>query len=264
MTAQEPLPLIPDQRREQLLRHLRREGVLSVQQITQLFGVSHMTVRRDIAELERGGLVFSVPGGVRIASHVSSEPSFRDKTLVEQDEKQAMAARAAALVEDGMTVYLDAGTTLLAMVPVLARLSTLTVVTNDFTTVDRLIAAPHLDIVHIGGRVDVENRSSVGRLAAATLRQLALDIAFISTSSWDLLRGVTTPSEPKVEVKQAAMESAASSVLVAGSSKFGTFGKYRVAPLASFDTVVTDTALAEAAAQGVRESGAELLVARPG
>lgn len=263
MTAEVTPPLIPDQRREQLLRHLRRDGVLSVQQITQIFGVSHMTVRRDIAELERQGLVFSVPGGARIASHVSSEPSFQDKSLTEQPEKRAMAACAAELVQDGMTVYLDAGTTLLAMVPALQRLTSLTVVTNDFTTVDHLMAAPHLDILHIGGQVDVANRSSVGRLAAATLRQLALDLAFISTSSWDLLRGVTTPSEPKVEVKQAAMECADRSVLVAGSSKFGTFGKYRVAQLSAFDSVITDTALAEAAAEGVRASGAELRLTKP-
>ncbi|MYW63234.1 DeoR/GlpR transcriptional regulator [Streptomyces sp. SID8379] len=220
-----------------------------------------MTVRRDIAELERQALVFSVPGGVRIAGHVNTEPSFQDKTLVDRSEKQAMAALAAELVRDGMTVYLDAGTTLLAMVPALARLNSLTVVTNDFTTVDRLMTAPHLDLVHIGGQVDVDNRSGVGRLAAATLRQLALDIAFISTGSWGLLRGVTTPSEPKVEVRQAAMESAGTSVLVTGSSRFGTFGRYRVAPLAAFDTVVTDAAPAEAAAEGVRAGGAELRMA---
>lgn len=148
------------------------------------------------------------------------------------------------------------------MVPALTRLSSLTVVTNDFTTVDRLMAADHLDIVHIGGQVDADNRSSVGRLAALTLRQLALDIAFISTSSWDLLRGVTTPSEPKVDVKQAAMESAASSVLVAGSSKFGTFGRYRVAPLTAFDSVITDAALPEASAEGIRTAGATLCIAK--
>ncbi|MFJ8933027.1 MULTISPECIES: DeoR/GlpR family DNA-binding transcription regulator [unclassified Streptomyces] len=262
MTTQDPPPLIPDQRREQLLRHLRRDGVLSHQQIAQLFNISQMTARRDIAELERQGLVFSVPGGARIASHVNAEPSFQDKSLVEQPEKQAMAKQAADLVRTGMTIYLDAGTTLLAMVPALTRLSSLTVVTNDFTTVDRLMAADHLDIVHIGGQVDADNRSSVGRLAALTLRQLALDIAFISTSSWDLLRGVTTPSEPKVDVKQAAMESAASSVLVAGSSKFGTFGRYRVAPLTAFDSVITDAALPEASAEGIRTAGATLCIAK--
>ncbi|ASY31839.1 MULTISPECIES: DeoR/GlpR family DNA-binding transcription regulator [unclassified Streptomyces] len=262
--AEEAAPsLIPDQRRELLVRHLRREGVLSVQQITQLFGVSHMTVRRDIAELERQGLVFSVPGGVRIASPVQTEPSYQTKTAVEQPQKQAMAARAAELVQDGMTVYLDAGTTLSAMVPLLARRESLTVVTNDFTTADLLMASPHIDVIHVGGRVEPANRSSVGRLAARTLRQLALDLAFVSTSSWDRLRGVTTPSELKVEVKKAAMECAGSSVLVAGSSKYGTFGKYRVAPLTSFDVVITDEDLAEAAAEGIRAGGTELLLARP-
>ncbi|MFC8645805.1 DeoR/GlpR family DNA-binding transcription regulator [[Kitasatospora] papulosa] len=261
MADEEQLPLIPDQRRELLLKHLRRDGVLSVQQITQLFGVSHMTVRRDIAELERRGLVFSVPGGARIASHLRSEPGFQAKSLIEQPEKEAMAGVAAGLVQEGMTVYLDAGTTLLAMVPLLARHESLTVVTNDFTTVDRLMGSSHLDVIHIGGQVDPSNRSSVGRLAATTLRQLALDIAFISTSSWDLLRGVTTPSAAKVEVKQAAMECTGSSVLVAGSSKYGTFGKFRVAPLGAFDTIVTDHGLAEAAAEGLRAGGADLRLA---
>ncbi|PSM42559.1 DeoR/GlpR transcriptional regulator [Streptomyces dioscori] len=264
MAEDRSLPLIPDQRREQLLKHLRRDGVLSVQQITQLLGVSHMTVRRDIAELERQGQVFSVPGGARIASHLQSEPSHQAKTLIEQPEKQAMAAQAAHLVEDGMTVYLDAGTTLSAMVPFLVDHTALTVVTNDFTTVDQLMAAaPHLDLIHVGGKVESANRSSVGRLAATVLRQLALDLAFISTSSWDLLRGVTTPSDLKVEVKQTAMECTGTSVLVAGSSKFGTFGKYRVAALSAFDTIITDSALADAAAEGVRASGTQLHLVNP-
>ncbi|WP_320781140.1 DeoR/GlpR family DNA-binding transcription regulator [Streptomyces sp. CRN 30] len=263
MTAEgEHPPLIPDQRREQLLKHLRRDGVLSVQQITRLLGVSHMTVRRDIAELERKGLVFSVPGGVRIASTIHTEPGFLDKSQTGQPQKRAMAAEAARLVHDGMTVYLDAGTTLLAMVPALTRLRDLTVVTNDFTTIGQLMPAGHLDLVHVGGRVDVANRSSVGRLAARTLRELVLDIAFISTSSWDLLRGTTTPSESKVEVKQAAMASAANSVLVAGSAKYGTFGRYRVAPLTAFDTVVTDADLTDAAAEGIRAGGSSLVLAR--
>ncbi|MGY1439429.1 DeoR/GlpR family DNA-binding transcription regulator [Streptomyces reniochalinae] len=258
MSSRDEPPLIPDQRRELLLKHLRREGVLSVQQITQLFGVSHMTVRRDIADLESQGLVFSVPGGVRLANRLRSEPSFDDKSLVEQPQKQAMAAEAAAMVRDGMTVYLDAGTTLLAMAPHLAERTDVTVVTNDFGAVSALFAARHLTVIHVGGQVEPDNHSSVGRLAAATIRQLAFDIAFVSTSSWDLVRGVTTPSAPKVEVKQAAMAAAQRSVLVAGSAKYGTFGMYRIASLDAFDTIVADAMLTEAAAQGIRACGTDL------
>ncbi|GAA3731308.1 DeoR/GlpR family DNA-binding transcription regulator [Streptomyces tremellae] len=262
-SSQERPPLIPDQRREVLLKHLRREGVLSVQQITQLFGVSHMTVRRDIAELEQQGLVYSVPGGVRIANGMRSEPGFAAKSLVEQPEKHAMAREAATLVREGMTVYLDAGTTMLAMIPALTEHAALTVVTNDFNAVEQLGRARHIEVVHVGGRVEPDNRSTVGPLAAATVRQLAFDIAFVSASSWDLLRGVTTPSQDKVEVKRAVMASAAQSVLVAGASKYGTFGLYKVAPLSAFDVLVTDAGLAGAAADGIRAEVQDLRLAAP-
>jgi DeoR/GlpR family transcriptional regulator of sugar metabolism len=254
----EDTPLIPDQRRELMLRLLGRQPVLSVAQLTEALGVSHMTVRRDIAVLEREGRAFSVPGGVRIASALRHEPSFTDKSLVEQPEKQAMARRAAELVSNDMTIYLDAGTTLLALVPHLLTRSGLTVVTNDFNAVDALAGAEHVEVIHVGGRLDHENRSSVGSLAAATLQQINVDMAFISTSSWDLHKGTTTPSASKVEVKRAALGSAASSVLVAGSSKYGQVGMYRVAPLSAFDLVITDDRLSEAAAAGLRDHDVEL------
>jgi DeoR/GlpR family transcriptional regulator of sugar metabolism len=256
-------PLIPDQRRERLLDLLRSQPVLSVHQLTDLLGVSHMTVRRDIAVLEREGRAHSVPGGVRIANQLRSEPSYVDKSIVDLPEKRGMAREASALVEEDMTVYLDAGTTMLSMVPFLAEYRFLTILTNDFTTVSNLIEAEHLQLVHVGGQVEHKNRSTVGRLAAATLRRVNIDLAFISASSWDLHRGVTTPTESKVDVKQAAMEVATRSVLVSGSSKYGTFSMHRIAALREFATIVTDTQLPEAAKESLSGLGPRLVLAQP-
>lgn len=256
-------PIIPDQRRELMWRQLRRHQVLSVHQLTEMFQCSHMTIRRDIAILERDGLAYSVPGGVRIASQVGSEPSHQLKAAAELPEKQGMAQRAAALLHPDMTVYLDAGTTTLSLVPYIRQHRGMTVVTNDFTIVQALADATEVEVIHTGGQLDHPNRSSVGPLAAATLRRVATDIAFISTSSWDLKRGITTPSASKVEVKQAALESAAQTVLIATSSKYGTFGTFKIAPLDSFDLIITDSALAEAAALGIRGLGLELELTEP-
>ncbi|MFE2373451.1 DeoR/GlpR family DNA-binding transcription regulator [Streptomyces sp. NPDC059398] len=263
MSSQEEGQLIPDQRRELLLRRLRSHLVLSVHQLTEMLGVSHMTVRRDIAALEEQGHVYSVPGGVRLASRISSEPSHERKTHVDRAEKTAMAALVDGLLVDGMSVYVDAGTTLLHVVPFITARQGMTVVTNDFTVVHRLADAPHVETIHIGGRLEHENLSTVGPVAAATLRQFALDLALISSSSWDLQRGVTTPSEAKVEVKRAAMESASRSVLVAAASKYGLFATYRMAPLRAFERIVTDRALEPAAAQAIRDLGIELDLATP-
>ncbi|MFX4293239.1 DeoR/GlpR family DNA-binding transcription regulator [Streptomyces bohaiensis] len=254
-------PLIPDQRRELLIRLLRGHEVLSVHQLTEMLGVSHMTVRRDIAALERQGRAVSVPGGVRIAGQLHHEPSFVDKSTMDQPAKLAIAALAAGLLQDDTTVYLDAGTTCQALVPHLVRHQGMTVVTNDFTTANALMGNPDVEVIHTGGRIEHANRSTVGRLAAQTLGHLALDIAYISTSSWDLQHGVTTPSPAKVEVKQAAMASASRSVLLTGSAKYGTFGMYRVAGLDRFDSVVTDSDLSRTAREALRRQGVETRVA---
>lgn len=252
--------MIPDQRRESMLRQLRRHKVLSVHQLIELFDCSHMTVRRDIAALEQAGLVYSVPGGVRIASQLNSELSHQSKTLIEQPQKQAITACAAEFLRPGMTAYLDAGTTTLTLVPHILAMADMTVVTNDFAIVQELAESPHINVIHTGGVLDHANRSGVGGLAAATLRQIAIDVAFISTSSWDLRRGVTTPSAPKVEVKQAAMAATSQTVLLATSSKYGTFGLYKVAGLEQFDRVISDDGLTEAAMVGIREAGVDLTV----
>jgi DeoR/GlpR family transcriptional regulator of sugar metabolism len=250
--------LIPDQRREKLMRLLRRDTVLSVAQLTELLGVSHMTVRRDIVVLEREGRAYSVPGGVRHASSMREEPTFATKAGTERGEKVAIAQRAESLLHDDMTIYLDAGTTTGALTPAIRERSGMTVITNDCVIVDDLTGSTNVDVIHVGGRLDHTNRSTVGRLAAQTLRQLNTDLAFISTSSWDLSRGVTTPAEAKVEVKLAALDGASESVLLATSTKFGTFGMYDVVPLRRFDRIITDDRLQAAAADGIRDLGVEL------
>ncbi|QVW26059.1 DeoR/GlpR family DNA-binding transcription regulator [Pseudomonas hormoni] len=253
-------PMIPEQRRELMLRQLRKHQVLSVHQLMEMFDCSHMTIRRDIALLEQEGRAYSVTGGVRIASQLHSEPSHQFKAVVELPQKQAMARLAAGLLHADMTIYLDAGTSTLEIVPHIKALSGMTVVTNDFGIVQALIDAPHVTVIHTGGQLDHSNQSCVGSLAVATLRQVVTDIAFISTSSWDLRRGLTTPSALKVEVKQAAMQSASQAVLVASSSKYGTFSMYRIAGLEQFDIILSDDALAPAAADGIRKQGVELLL----
>ncbi|EYT54891.1 cytochrome C [Leucobacter sp. UCD-THU] len=262
MSAQEEseVRVIPDQRRETLLRALHREKVLSVHQLTDLLGVSHMTVRRDIAALEREGQALSVPGGVKLATNISTEPSRQHKSLLQTAEKQAIARDAAALVQDDMVLYLDAGTTTLAMLPELAARKNLTVVTNDFVIVEAL-GAVGASTIHIGGFVDHTNRSTVGTLATRILEQLNLDIAFISASSWSLKHGVTTPVPTKVDVKRAVMAAATDRVLLVDSTKYGQYSAYRVAALADFDTIVTDAGLSEAAVAAIRDRDVDLRLA---
>lgn len=254
-------PLIPDQRRQKILRLLERHHVLSVHQLTELLGVSHMTVRRDISELEQIGAAAPVAGGVRYLGALSTEPSFDVKTHVDEPQKAAIAEAAARFLRDDGVFYLDAGTTTAALIPALREHRGVTVVTNDLPIATALTGDTSVDVVVLGGRLDHANRSMVGPLAAATVRHLAIDVAFISATSWDLQRGVTTPDPEKVVVKQAALEASTKAVLLAASSKYATYSMYRVTPLTRFAAAITDEGLSADDAEALRAADVDLLVA---
>lgn len=252
-------PLIPEQRLKKMLELLALHETLSVRELTNMLCVSHMTVRRDISELERRGLAYGVAGGVRHAQPVGHAPTFDSKQEEDQAEKLAIADYAARWIHDEGTYYLDAGTTTAALLPEIRAHSGLTVVTNDFAIVSHLLADTHINVLHTGGSLDHSNRSSVGPLAEVLLERLSLDVAFISATSWDFRRGVTSTDLSKIGVKRAAMAAASSSVLTAASSKFGKYATYQVAGLDEFDTVVTDDGVPPDSAQRIRESDIDLI-----
>ncbi|GAA1135262.1 DeoR/GlpR family DNA-binding transcription regulator [Ornithinicoccus hortensis] len=251
--------VIPEQRQHQILELLHHEPVLSYHQLAETLGVSHMTVRRDAAALAELGRVRLTQGGVAAAHSMGAEPPRRDKATVNTDAKEAISRAAAELVEDSMAIYLDAGTTISAMVPLLGSRRDLTVVTNDLSTATALLGHPGMDLIMVGGRVDQPNHSTVGRLAAQTLAELSLDVAFLSCSSWDAGHGVTTPVEAKIDPKRTAIASASRSVLMADSAKFGSFARHRVLRLTDVDRIITDDGLDPSDAERVAALGVDLV-----
>lgn len=256
-------PLIPEQRHQEILRLLRREGVLSIHSLTDYMNVSHMTVRRDVTALEGSGQVVSVQGGVRLAERTdpSSPKELESRAQPELPRKQAIAQLAARHIEDDMVVFLDAGTTCLSVVPHLATRKNLTVVTNNFYVVTSLFIHPHIEVIHAGGAVDPSNGSSEGRMAADAVKGVNIDLFFLSTGTWNLSRGVTTPSMDKAEVKVAALQASTSCLLLADSTKFGTVSKFRVAAIEKLNAVVTDEQLPQKTQDSIRDLGVAVHVA---
>lgn len=256
--------MIPEQRQKELLRLLRTAGVLSIRDVTELMKVSHMTVRRDISSLEESGQVVAIQGGVRLAERAAAEPPAErsSRAQLELPRKRAIGELAATLVNDGMVIFLDAGTTCESVVPFLAARKGITVVTNDYFVVTALFDYPEIETIHTGGTVDVESRSSSGPLAAATLSSVNLDVCFLSTGTWDVQHGVTTPSTEKVVLKRAALSAAATAVLLADSTKFGTYERFNVVPLGKLDAVVTDSELGEPSRRAVEDLGVEVHLAQ--
>lgn len=250
--------MIPAERQKLLLNLINQKGIASISQLVESLNVSHMTIRRDIQKLEETGKVISVSGGVKMQEHLSFEPTHQDKSLLFHDQKEQIGETAAQLIPINTTVYLDAGTTTLEIAYRLIERDDLLVVTNDFSIAHFLMTNGKCKLIHIGGTVNKENHSSVGELAGQFLRQISIDIAFVSTSSWTL-KGLTTPDENKLPVKKALLDASNQRILVSDSSKYGKVATFHISPLTRFNRIICDKNLVDSAQNAIKELNIDLI-----
>lgn len=251
--------MIPAERQKQLLSLVSAHGVMSIVDLVDIMQVSHMTVRRDIQKLEKEGKVISVSGGVKCLQRLLNEPTHDDKSLLFQSQKRAIGLKAAELIGENKTIYLDAGTTTLEIAHNIVNRGDLLVITNDFIIANFLAKEGKCELIHTGGYVCKQNYSSVGELTAQFLRNIYIDLAFISTSSWSL-KGLSTPDENKLPVKRAIVQASKRNVLVSDSSKYGNIATFAVYGLEVFDVIISDSNLLESVQKSITNTQIELIL----
>lgn len=252
--------MIPAERQKKILALLKNQEVVSISELVDLFNVSHMTIRRDIEKLESVGKVSSVSGGVQLTKYLHTELSHDIKITQFSDEKERIGKMAASVIRPHMTIYLDAGTTTLEIARQLVQRDDLLIITNDFAIAAFLMTHSVNDIYHTGGKVDRHNQSTVGGKVADFLHGMNIDMAFISTSSWNL-KGLSTPNEDKVVVKQAIADVSKSIYLVSDTSKYGQVAAFHALDIDRIDTIVTGSELPESVFNELRDLGIEILMA---
>jgi DeoR/GlpR family transcriptional regulator of sugar metabolism len=256
MVSPSPRHKIPAQRRQEILRAVR-SGSSHVAELAESFGVSEMTVRRDLSELAREGKLERVRGG---AVNADWEPPFEQTVVERYDAKDRVGAGAAALVADGQTVMIDIGTTTLQAARHLHGRD-ITVVTTSLAVYEELLPDPAIELVLPGGIVRRNYRSLVGVLAEDSLRQLKADLLFLGTSAVDEQLAVWDSTMVEVPIKRAMIDAADCVVLLADAQKFAMSGIVRVCAADAIDHIVTDDALAPGARAAIDEAGIEVTVA---
>ena len=250
------MTLLPAQRRQEILRAVRN-GTAHVSDLAESFGVSEMTVRRDLGTLARDGKLERVHGG---AVESGTEPGFSQIEVERFDIKDRLGRAAAAMVQDGMTVMIDIGTSTLQMARHLHG-SKITVVTTNLAVVEELLPDPDIELVLPGGIVRRNYRSLVGVLAEDSLRQIKSDILFLGTSGVDLEVGVWDTTMVEVPIKRLMIAGANEVVLIADAAKFSMTGMVRVCGPESISHIVTDAPLPASARSAVDAAGIEVTVA---
>jgi DeoR/GlpR family transcriptional regulator of sugar metabolism len=187
---------------QQVLQLLEKRDSVHVTELSELFSVSEVTVRNDLSELARQGLVARVRGGVRPLQRGQSELGFDLRLRLEAPRKQAIARAAAALVEEGEAVALDSSTTAYYLALELRAKRELVVVTNGLLIAAALADAPGITVLVTGGTLRLSAMSLVGDLGADVLRTTRINRGFLGARGLSLQRGLMDLNPDEVRIKQ--------------------------------------------------------------
>ena len=257
--------MLAAQRRSEIMARLERDGIVRVSQLVSALGVSDMTIRRDLLTLHEQGALEKVHGGAVVRAEPSSaEPGFAAKSIRQLAQKEAIAARAAAMVRPGSAIAVSAGTTTFALAQHLVAIPGLTVVTNSVWVADLLHDArgPSQTVLLTGG-VRTPSDALVGPIAIASLRSLHLDAVFMGVHGMDLKAGYSTPNLLEAETNRAMIASGRRLVVLADSTKWGVVGLSSMATLAQASALISDTGLSQAARQALAEHVDETVLVDP-
>jgi DeoR/GlpR family transcriptional regulator of sugar metabolism len=245
-------------REEKLKARVKAERFVRVDALVRELGVSAATIRRDLEQLEQRGALRRVHGGAVAVESNLDEPLFDDKTQIAATEKLDIARAAVALIKPGSSIFLDGGSTILAMAPLLREMTDLTVVTNSLRVAHEL-AGGGPTLIIVGGDLRRRSQTMVGPLTEPILSSLHMDIAFVGTIGLDLETGLTTTDAREAFTKKLILRQAQQIVLLADSSKAGKTSFVRFGSPEDVHVFITDSRAPKELLQALRRKGVRLI-----
>lgn len=254
--------MLPVQRQMETVGLLSTHGAVAVEDLAERLGVSLSTVRRDLDDLERQGVVRRVHGGAVLTDPpaLADEPEapIRLREVERSHEKQAIALRAIELVEPGSVLLLTGGTTTAALAPLLASVPGIRVVTNSLDVAIRL-ANVDLDLTVLGGSLRRPELSLLGPLVGLGLDDLHIDHVIMGAYGIDQRSGVLGASAPECEVDRRLAGAAERLTLLVDSTKFTHRSPHRIVGLEAISELVTSTMAPIDELDGLRARGLRIL-----
>jgi DeoR family transcriptional regulator, fructose operon transcriptional repressor len=256
------MSLLAEERRFRISEILGRERSVTASELIRMLGVTAATIRRDLAVLEKEGvLVRSHGGAVSRTSSTNFQPSYEALGRSNRAEKQAIAREAERLILDGETVFLEGSTTVYELARRLLHRNRLTVITNSPPIVEQFQHSQHVSVISTGGELQKDVFYLSGVWAQRALSEIRVDKAVLGVSAIDPAYGISTASQAEAQIKKMILKAARVSIALADHSKFGNQGFAYVGPTTDIDVLVTDSATDPQYLGPIREAGVELILA---
>ena len=244
--------------RERLILKALSDGTGSLTELSELLNVSEATVRRDLQSLEEQGKARRVHGGAVRVQFPRTEPIFAEKAAFHADEKDHIANLALDMIDDGDSIYLDGGSTVLTLARKLDQRKNLTIVTNSIMAAAELMESPHR-LILLGGEFRAISRTLVGPLTAQIVNALNINKAFIGTIGFTVEDGISTTEPSEAYTKELIMRRAAKVIVLVDSSKIGVPSFATSGSLKDIDVVISDCNISEEIIEKLNEQDVEVV-----
>jgi DeoR family transcriptional regulator, fructose operon transcriptional repressor len=234
------------------------KGRATVEELAEMLSVSAATIRRDLTEMQRRGMLTRTHGGAVRGGQVAYDPSLEESGVHMSTEKESIAQLAASLVEPGDTIMLEGGTTTYEVAQHITA-SNVTVVTNAANIISVLLNKPDIEIVVVGGILRKPIGTTIGPTAESQLSGLMADKAIIGVNGISASQGLSTPNPFRAQIKKLMLNQAREAIVVADHSKFGAIALCHIAPITAVDKIVTDSKVPADLIDPIIELGVEVL-----
>lgn len=237
--------MIQYQRQREILNKLETQQAISIRRLAKELFTSESTIRRDLNALEQMGLVRRVYGGVVLAKYSGVDMPAMHREQENHAQKQEIAAQAARLVRDGMSIFLDAATTTSCIVPYLSGYKNLTVVTNSLLITQKLgeLGDGSIRLLCTGGQYIPHNKAFGGTAALRMIESVRADLMFFSSRGISLDGEITDTSELETEVRQAMLARAKRKVFLCYDSKIGQQYVFKLCDRSAYDGMICNSPL---------------------
>ncbi|MDO4345123.1 MAG: DeoR/GlpR family DNA-binding transcription regulator [Eubacteriales bacterium] len=227
-------------RQQEIAEWIKRDGSVKARDLSEIYGVSMETIRKDLTCLEQMGIARKEYGGASV-SPLSTEIAL-DYRTTHLDRKAEIARYALEFLKDQHTLLLDTGTTAMAAVPYINKLPKMDIITNSLDIFEQLDGFTH-NVFFPGGRKRERNRSVVGSWTERFLDSIHVDVCFLGTAGIMDSQGPTVHSYPELNTKIKMIERSDLVYVLADSSKFQQNGLHSVADWSRIDGIITDRTL---------------------
>ncbi|TKC19147.1 DeoR/GlpR family DNA-binding transcription regulator [Robertmurraya kyonggiensis] len=249
------------ERHRRIVELVNERSSIRVTELSDIFGVTEETIRRDLEKLEKEHFLMRTHGGAVSLAEDHEETSYIEREITNSNEKRAIALEALHYIEPGDQIVLDASTTAWYMAKELPDMP-LTVLTNSIKVAIELSKKGQIRVISTGGSLLSQSLSYVGPLAERSLSMYHVNKAFLSCNGIHLESGLSDLNEMQALVKKKMIDIADETVLVADSSKFGVRSFSQISSLSSVDYIITDTRVDENIKKALKEKSIKMTIAK--